>query len=539
MVGGGKMKKRAEIILFVLSLVLILAIGLNASRYFLRIDLTENKAFTISRVSRELFRDIPDRVYITYYVSDKLKSLYPFPFQIEDLLYEYAAYSRGTIKVEVVDPVKSGSLNQAESLGVYPQQIEVIEQDERSFAQIYTGIVIQYLDRYETIPVVSQVESLEYDLTSRVRKIVTEQERSIGILSGDASREIQTDFGSLVGSLSADFSVRPVERGEQIPEDLDVLFVLGARDLESFDLFPIDQYIMQGGRVLFAVEGMDLDLMRGIVPQKLKNTEILSMLDNYGVSVQQALVLDTYAKNFRIPRQIFGQIMWEVMEKYPFWITVAGQFVSKDNPITAHFQGLDLLWASPLQIVERPGVKAEVLLQTTPEAWVEDKPPFETNPQRAAVLEFMPHEHEGQFALGVALRGSFSSYFADREIPRREGEERDWDAVVPQSEETRLIVIGDADFASELYQYSGGDYNLSFLSNAAEWLSNSEDLLEIKTRVARDMRLDKIQDPEARLRSAMFAQMFNLIVVPLGVIIFGVLRLIIRRRRVALREQED
>jgi ABC-type uncharacterized transport system involved in gliding motility auxiliary subunit len=89
-----------------------------------------------------------------------------------------------------------------------------------------------------------------------------------------------------------------------------------------------------------------------------------------------------------------------------------------------------------------------------------------------------------------------------------------------------------------LYQYSGGSYNLEFLANTAEWLSNSEDLLEIKTRVARDMRLNKIQDPEARLRAAMFTQMFNLIVVPLGVIIFGVLRFIMRRRKVALREQE-
>jgi ABC-type uncharacterized transport system involved in gliding motility auxiliary subunit len=230
--------------------------------------------------------------------------------------------------------------------------------------------------------------------------------------------------------------------------------------------------------------------------------------------------------------------MWEVMEKYPYWITVSNQFVSKDNPITARFQGLDLLWASPLQIVERQGVEAEVLLQTTQEAWIQDQEPFETNPQQAAMLEYMPHEKEGQFPLGVALKGSFSSYFADREVPQRAGEERDWGEVVQRSEDTRLIVIGDSDFASELYQYSGGSYNLDFLANTAEWLSNSEDLLEIKTRVARDMRLNKIQDPEARLRAAMFTQIFNLIVIPLGVIIFGVIRLIIRRRRVTLREQE-
>jgi ABC-type uncharacterized transport system involved in gliding motility auxiliary subunit len=150
----------------------------------------------------------------------------------------------------------------------------------------------------------------------------------------------------------------------------------------------------------------------------------------------------------------------------------------------------------------------------------------------------MDHEQEGQYALGVSLSGSFSSYFAGREIPRREGEEREWSRIIETSEPTRLLVIGDADFASELFQYSGGNYNLEFLANAAQWLSNSEDLLEIKTRVARDMRLNKIQDPEARLRAAMFTQIINMVVIPLGVIVFGVVRLIIRRRKVVLREQE-
>jgi ABC-type uncharacterized transport system involved in gliding motility auxiliary subunit len=283
---------------------------------------------------------------------------------------------------------------------------------------------------------------------------------------------------------------------------------------------------------------MDLDLMRGIIPRKLENSEPLSLLEHYGVSVGQSFVLDSYAKNFRIPRQVFGQVMWEVMEKYPYWITVSNQFVSKENPITARFQGLDLLWASPLQVTQQPGVEAQVLLSTTPEAWVQDQEPFETNPQRALMLEYMNQDKKDQYPLAVALSGSFSSYFADREIPQRAGEERDWNEVVEDGQESRLIVIGDADFASELYQYSGGNYNLDFLANTAEWLSNSDDLLEIKTRVARDMRLNKIQDPAARLRAAMFTQMFNLVAIPLLVVVFGVLRFILRRRKVVVREQE-
>ncbi|MBN1834320.1 MAG: GldG family protein [Spirochaetales bacterium] len=533
------MKKRNEIILFVLSLLLFLAIGLNVSRFFTRIDLTQNRVFTISKVSRQLFQEIPEQVFITYYVSDKLKSLYTFPMQIEDLLYEYAAYSRGKIKVDALDPIEGGEATRAEALGVYPQQIEVVERDQRSVAQVYTGIVIQYLDRYETIPVVSRIEGLEYELTSKIRRVVTDEERVVGLLIGDAERVPENDFGTLYASLSRNFQVRPVERGEDIPGDIEMLFVLGGKDLDEFDLYPIDQYLMKGGRALFAVKGVQIDFMRGLVGAPLgEDQPVLQMLDRYGVEVGRAFVLDQYCQNFRVPRQLLGQVMWEILGKYPYWITVAGQFASKENPITARFQGLDLYWPSPLELDPPEGVQGEVLLSTTPEAWVQSEPPFETNPMRASMLLAMPREDEQQYPLVVALRGSFPSFFADREIPEREGVPRDWSDPQTSSTDTRILVVGDSDFATELYQYTGASYNMEFLSNAAEWMSSSPDLLEIKTRVARDLRLNKIQDPETRLRSALFTQLFTLVFVPLVVVAFGVTRLVLRRRKSTVRGEE-
>jgi len=533
------MKKRHEIILFVLTLVLILAVGLNASRFFARIDLTENRVFTISRVSRQLFQEIPEQVFITYYVSDKLKSLYTFPAQIEDLLYEYAAYSRGRIKVEAVDPMQGGEATRAEALGVYPQQIEVIERDQRSVAQVYTGIVIQYLDRYETIPVVSRIEGLEYDLTSKIRRVVTDEERVVGLLVGDAERTLQNDYATLYGALSADFQVRPVDRGEDIPTDIDMLFVLGGKDLDEFDLYPIDQYLMRGGRALFAVKGVQIDFMRGLVGGPIEEDQpVLEMLGRYGVDVRRAFVLDTYSQDFRVPRQIMGQIMWEILGQYPYWITVAGQFASTENPITARFQGLDLYWPSPLALDPPEGVEGEVLLSTTPEGWVQDQPPFETNPLRAGMLLAVPHENQDQYPVAAALRGSLPSFFADREIPTREGVPRDWSEPLTSSGDTRILVVGDSDFATELYQYTGAAYNMEFLGNAAEWLSSSPDLLEIKTRVARDLRLNRIQDPATRQRSALFTQLFNLVLVPLVVVAFGVTRLVLRRRKSTVRAEE-
>ncbi len=530
-------KRNAEIVVFALALAIVLAVGLNTSRFFFRLDLTENKAFTISRVSRQLFQEIPNEVYITYYVSDKLRSLYSFPAQIADLLNEYAAYSRGKIRVTVTDPVTSGELTKAESLGVYPQQIQVVERDQRSYAQVYSGIVIQYLDRFETIPLVFRLESLEYDLTSKIRKTVTNQERVVGLLVGDASRDPQQDFATLSTNLAGDFTVRTIQRGEEIPSEVDALFVLGTQDLDTFDLFPIDQFVMRGGKVLFASEGLRMDLRRGLQATKLENTAALQMLESYGVRVEQKFVLDKYAQNFRIPRQVFGQVMWQIMDKYPFWITVAEQDVSRDNPITARFSGLDLYWASPLQLIARQGVEEQPLVKTTPQGWSMDEP-FETSPNRASMLMMTSHDTEGQYTLAAALSGTFDSYFKDRPIPTREGETRDWKKGPSRSPQTRILVVGDADFASEIYQYTEATYNMEFLANAAEWLTSSDDLLEIKTRVARDLRLNRIQDQNARLQAALFTQVITVVIVPLLVIGFGIARFLLRRRKSASRVEE-
>lgn len=533
------MKKSAEIILFVLSLAIIFFLGLNSSRFFARLDLTESKAFSISKVSKKLFQEIPDQVYITYYLSDKLRSLYAFPTQIEDLLLEYSAYSHGKIKAEIMDPLKGGEAARAESLGIYPQQIEVVERDQRSLAKVYTGIVIQYLDRYETIPVAARLETLEYELTSRIRKVASGEERVIGILLGDSGRNLQEEYSHLLTSLSRGFKVKALKAGEDIPDDVDLLFVIGNQDLDDFDLFPVDQFIMRGGKALFAVDGVRIDFLRGLTATSVRSSPVLEMLAAYGVEVKRGLVLDKYSQNFRLPTQLFGQVMWQVMDKYPYWITVAGQFVSKENPITARFSGLDLYWASPLELVEGKGAQGEVLARTTPDGWVLDQEPFETDPQRAQMMLYMDHENKGQYPLAVSLKGQLASYFKGRGIPTRKGEKREWSQVLEAGKETRLIVVGDSDFASNLLEFTDATYNLEFLANAAEWLANAEDLLTIKTRTARDMRLNKIQEPARKLRSILFTELFNVAAVPLAVIGFGIGRLVYRRRKSIARVEEE
>jgi gliding-associated putative ABC transporter substrate-binding component GldG len=533
------MKKRAEIVILLLGLAIILLAALNSSRFFARLDLTESKAFSISRVSKKLFQEIPEQVFITYYVSDKLRKLYAFPQAIEDLLFEYAAYSRGKIRVESIDPLAAGEVTRAEQFGVYPQQIEVVERDERSLAKIYTGIVIQYLNRHETISLAARTEALEYELSSRIRKVVSGEERVVGILLGDSQRDLEQEYGRLLGALGGDFRTLPLRRGEDVPSDVDVLFVIGNNDLAEFDLFPIDQYLMRGGRALFAVDGIRVDYLRGLLASKVRDNPTLEMLASYGIRVEPELMADKYCQNFRLPTQILGQIMWQVLDKYPYWVTVAGQFASRDNPITARFDGLDLYWASPLTVSAGSQATIEPLVSSTPDGWALTEEPFDTNPEAARMLLYSEPENKGSRVLAASLRGPLASWFKGKAIPKREGESRSWQSIVEESKDVRLVVVGDADFASNLMDFTEAQYNMTFLANAAEWLANSEDLLSIKSRLSRDVRLNRIQDPARRLAAALSTQIVNVAIIPLAVIAFGIIRLLLRRKKSTVRAEEE
>ena len=111
--------------------------------------------------------------------------------------------------------------------------------------------------------------------------------------------------------------------------------------------------------------------------------------------------------------------------------------------------------------------------------------------------------------------------------------------MVETAKDARLVVVGDADFASNLMDFTEAAYNVGFLTNAAEWLSNSEDLLSIKTRLSRDVRLNRIQEPARRLAAVLTTEIVNVALIPLAIVGFGVARLLLRRKKSAVRAEEE
>lgn len=507
------MKRRtAEILLLALLAACLVFALLNSARFFARLDLTRGRAYTLSPVTRRILGSLPDQVQVTYYLSDTLRSLSPAPGRVIDLLQEYAAAARGRVRVAVVDPERSGRIDGARRFGVIPQQIQVIQRSERRTADVFSGIVVEYLDRYTTLPAVFTPDGLEFNLSLAVRKLLAGRRLTVGVLVGRAGRSLAGDYENFRAGLSRDYTVREYLPAERIPPELDALLVFGGLELKEEALRPIDRYLRQGGRALFAVKGLEVQTRESFSAQAAGASPLLDLVASYGVRVGREMVLDTAARDYRLPQQADGRIVWESLGTYPPWVSVRSPHVARDHPLTANFAGLDLLWPCALEASPPEGVSAEAVVRTTPSAWTQ-REPFVVDPFR--VPKSAGQGGAGQRVLAYALSGSFPSR---------------WEPGA-SSPPTRLLVVGDDDFASDLMLFSDSLYNVFFLQNAVLWLAGQEDLLAIRTRAPTEGRLDRIADPAARARLVRAAQVVNVAVIPLLVLAFGALRLWGRRER--------
>jgi len=525
------MTKKQVIIITALSVIAFILALMVSGHLWLRLDLTKNKAYTISKVSRNLYKELSDPVNITYYLSNKLKTIVPAPGEIEDTLREYAAYSRGKIRLTVRDPLKAG-LSKADELGLQPRQVQTVEQDNASLITVYSGIVIEYLDRMDVLPWVISTDTLEYDLTSRIRSLVNDSERWLGVIVGDNFRQWREDFGYLEATLAeAGYMTRLLSIGDDIPDNLPALFVLGgAEDMDDWALYRIDRYIQQGGKVLFAVKGVFIDTISGSVEARLHpNQTLLEMIASYGVIIRQELALDRNALTLQYStRMPNGATQFKII-RYPLWIGVLKDNGNDKHPVSSTFTGLDLYWASPLELAPPSSVEAVSLFTSTPQGW-SMRQAFYTNPEIPYMLEMETNDTKGVKILGAALSGTFPSFFRGSPKPAREGSGEELPDMPDNAKESRIIVVGDTDFATNMINATQARHNLDFLLRAADWLANDDDIIGIRSRQPQTGRFDKITDPSSRAAVMKLIQILNIGFIPLLVIIAG---LLIASRRIA------
>lgn len=530
----------------VVLIALIIVVGnFVASRVLARIDLTKDKEFTISKATRDVLRDLDDVVTINVYFSKKLPpNLATLKRSIDDVLRGYQAYSHGKVRVAYVDP--SGSPEDEQRmrfLGIPQVQLNVLEKDQLQVINGYMGIAILYADRHQSIPIVQDVGTLEYDLTAGILQVLSTKKRVVGFLAGNGAPELSRDFEALNRMLAQTYEVRPVDlsQGRQsVPEDINTLVVARPTQVPERVQWQIDQYIMRGGRVIFMVDPLRLDDQMGLANPIPINSGLDAMLASYGVKLDRALVQDRQCENAGFSQ---GYIRYTV--PYPLWPKIAGKGLSQQNPITSRLDALVLPWCSPLQVLvaeaptgkggaapaapadsPQPDVKATVLARTTATAWLQ-KGRFDLTPPGPMQQVRVPEKGES-YPVAVALVGRFRSFFAGKPVPAAPGDTTGvasgGSTVSESPQDTQILVVGNSQIANGNFisMFPG---NQKFVLNAIDWMTLGDKLIAIRSRGASDRPLG-IESPTGKMLFR-YGNTFGMAIL---VAVFGLVRFSIRRR---------
>lgn len=534
--------KRTQILITALSVLLLFLIGLNSLVYAFRWDLTFSRKYSLSPVTKKIVREIPEHLNITFYLSSKLKDRVPVFKEIEDTISEYASVSKGKISVEIIDSDKSGASGEPARKGLAPLQISENNVTEFSRSVAYSGLILSYLGEQSVIPAVTQTETLEYDLNRQIKELVYKETRKIGLLPLTPGLTDDNHLAFLHQVLGALYTVETVAPETKIDSSYKAVIVIGESGSEYQQLV-IDQYLLQGGSLLMLTDRHHTQLSPyGMSGSPLTETAVADWLEACGIRIEEQLLADTSCNAALMPTGSAFSIV-----RYPYFVKVPGTGGNKSHPITASFNGLNLLWASPLTftdaVLQNDKIETVTLAETARSAWTTGLDSGIDFQQAGIMAVTAQDQARARYTVAAALSGNFDSYFKGKTVPKRPGETDEFADILDESAAVgRILAVGDTDFAvvDQQNQMTVQIYNMfsinleqnfTFIQNAVEWLTADEDLLQLRTRVQRNTQLDRIQDPEARRAYFIFVQVFTIGLLPLGIIIFGAVRIVMRKRK--------
>lgn len=502
----------------ILPLVIAVLVLIFSGLVYARADFTENRAFTLSEVTKESIRELEDPISITYFLSSRLEREIPEVQAVTDTLREVANLNPTMVSLRILDPESDSSVNPQE-LGISPQQYRIVQENRATVELVYAGIAINYRDEISTLPLVADSSSVEYELIKAVRELVTDNKRVLGVMFGRFGMD--TDYNYLLNLLQDFAEIRLVAANEEIPAEVQVLLLIGHEDITEKGAFLLDQYLMAGRPLFVSLDHSLVDLRGGFQPIQHQRTPIFDVLEHYGFRLQPGWVMDP--QNQPIPAIArIGSISYQTQEPYPMWPRVGSSGADPEHPLTARFVGLDLFWASP---VVYEGSRPEAVafpLRSTPDARLQEGE-LTTITNDAVPGTLAP---EDGFPLMLTYEGELESAFDS--VPEIIG---DWTLLEQSTAPVRLALLGDQDVFADIIEVNSAAYNLEFLKNAYEWLAGDEALLGIRTRPLRNTALDKISDAEEFARRSSSAQVLGIALGPAAFGLIGLARFLMRRRK--------
>jgi gliding-associated putative ABC transporter substrate-binding component GldG len=568
---GKRTSDLLELTLGVAGLLLLLYIG---SFLRLRADLTSEQRYTLRPATQEVVEGLEDEVFVKVFLSGALPAdLERLSKATRELLDELRVVGPDKINYSFVDPNESDDqatrnaiYDDLQKQGLRYSSIRLREDGAYVERIVFPGAIVTYRERSTPVQLLKSqvrvpdadmvnrsINNLEYELASAIRRVVATQRPRIAFLEGHGELE-PIQVADITQALEEQYDVSRVRidgridalsrKGDGIAvriNSYDALIVARPDSVFSDrDRYVLDQYVMNGGRVLWMVDAMNANL------DSLRKNQfsiatplgqgLHELLFSYGVRINNDLVLDRSCAPIEIFTQPYGD--QRKLERFP-WYFEPVSVPQGAHPVVANVDPVHFRFTSSMDTIAAAGVRKTILLTSSPSSYAQ-RNPVRISLNMVELDMGFDKRSTPYLPLAVLLEGRFTSPYTDR-LPPAFRDDRSV-AFKEQSTETAMIVVSDGDVIANRVDPAKGMFyplgfdryantklygNREFIVNAMNYLLDDKSLISIRSR---ELTLRQL-DPVRIERDRTMIQLFNLVLPVLLTIGAGLLLHFLRRNR--------
>jgi gliding-associated putative ABC transporter substrate-binding component GldG len=547
-------------------IILLILVNVLAGSVHMRIDLTNEKRFTISSPVKKVLRNLDSVVDIDVFLKGELPSGFrKLATTTEELLQEFKETGKNNIHYHFIsaeDEVEGTDRTYADTLiamGVQPINLKVQIKSGEQSQFVFPTALVHYNGRTEQVNLypgtkilitpaeLNSAEALlEYNFAAAIQKLAQNAKPMVAYALGNNEPTGENTYDLVENVLKKDYELRVININTQpiIPDTFKVLMIV--KPTTSFtenEKIKIDQYVMRGGRVMWCLDRLEAEVdslrLKNEVIAYDRNLNLEDILFKYGVRINPDLIMDLQC-DF-LPFDVNGKGQFEFLHWNYFPL-----FESKSNhPINKHIGLVAGRFVNSIDTVKANDISKTILLSSSPNSRVISAPALISGNENRNAPEDEQFKSRN-IPAAVLLEGKFNSLYANRisvalmDSMEKYGTPVQSSCIYPN----KMIVISDGDVVlngvsqsnplpmgvnpftvESQYQYQFA--NRDFIQNCLSYLINNSGLSEAK---AKDYTL-RLLDAKKVNEQRTTWEMVNIFLPVLVVVFFGVAYQIWRKRK--------
>jgi len=464
------MKKSTAITQLTLISAIVVVILLISTKFYFRLDFTDDERYTLSRSTKDILTELNEVITIKAYFTKELPpQLLSVREEFENLLKEYEDRSNGNIVYEFINPNEKQELEQvAQQQGISPVIVNVREKDQSKQLRAYLGVTLQQGEKSEVIPMVRPNTSMEYELTTSIKKLSVAEKPKVAFIQGHGEPPLNASV-----QLNQQLSVLYDTENYSITDTAEIpAFYKAVIIFDPLDTIPqshfdkLDRYLAQGGSALISYNNLSSDLQARYLQAK-NNIGMKDWLSNKGITLNETYVVDANCGSVQV-QQRMGPISMPVNIQLPF-LPLISTFA--DHPIVEGLESVYLPFSASISYMPQDSaIRIEPLLFSSDMSGTVDVP---------ATVRIDKEWQESDFTdpgqvLAVAASGPLAG-----------------------GQDAKLVFVSNTDFAVNgmgQQQQGRNEDNINFASNAVDWLADDTGLVNLRTKGVTNRPLEQLED---------------------------------------------